>query len=76
MRRLALVVACGMSLSGCYLYSNWQLQLAERDVLAQQAKLLALYQACLTEFRGRPIEARRNCEHYTQALHSLDVRMR
>jgi len=47
---------------------------AKAAVLEEQAAILKLYRGCLEKYQGNPPETKINCEHYTQALHSVDVR--
>jgi hypothetical protein len=72
--KLVLLMILSLFFSGCYMYSGWQLQLAEADRTRQQAAILTAYRDCLAEFKGHAAEAKANCEHYTQALTILDVR--
>jgi hypothetical protein len=44
------------------------------DIAEQQAAILKLYRGCLEKYQDDPAKAKANCEHYTQALHSVDVR--
>lgn len=44
------------------------------DIAEEQAAIMKLYRGCLEKYRDDPAKAKANCEHYTQALYSLDVR--
>ena len=63
-----------MAIGGCKEYARWQETQARADVQHEQSEILKLYRECLTQYKGKPQEARANCEHYTQALTVFDVR--
>jgi hypothetical protein len=77
MRTLVIVVLC-IAMSGCFAYDQ-QAAYADRlkfeaEIAKQQAGIIALYRGCLEKYQDDPAKAKANCEHYTQALHSVDLR--
>lgn len=71
--RTLVIVGLFLSLSGCFT-PEYKVGYAKAAVLEEQAAILKLYRACLEKYQGNPPEAKANCEHYTQALYSVDVR--
>ena len=71
----AIFALCGLlMLSGCLPYANWKLTLAERDLVEERAAIVKLYRQCLERYPSP--DAKAQCEHYTQALYSIDVHSR
>jgi hypothetical protein len=62
-----------LSLQGCLYYGKWQESLASADLTDQRAGIAKLYRQCL-EKNTEVAQAKANCEHYTQALYSMDMR--
>jgi len=48
--------------------------MAEADIAEERAAILKLYRGCVEKHQDDPVKAKANCEHYTQALYSVDVR--
>jgi len=44
------------------------------DIAEERAAIMKLYRGCLEKYQDDPVKAKANCEHYTQALYSVDVR--
>ena len=72
MRTLVIVGLC-LAMGGCGT-PGWDHGRAMADIAEQQAAILKLYRGCLEKYQDDPAKAKANCEHYTQALHSVDVR--
>ena len=47
---------------------------SDADIAEQRAAIMKLYRGCLEKYQDDPVKAKANCEHYTQALYSVDVR--
>jgi hypothetical protein len=71
--RILVIVGLLLSLSGCFT-PEYKVGYAKAAVLEEQAAILKLYRGCLEKYQDDPAKAKANCEHYTQALHSVDVR--
>lgn len=46
----------------------------EAEIAKEQNAIIKLYRGCLEKYQDDPAKAKANCEHYTQALHSVNVR--
>ena len=78
MRILVVVWLC-MATSGCYWWIEQELVHTDRlkseaEIAKERAAIMKLYRGCLEKYQDDPVKAKANCEHYTQALYSLDVR--
>ncbi|MEI8015196.1 MAG: hypothetical protein WCH20_10210 [Nitrospira sp.] len=77
MRTLVIVGLC-TAMSGCYAIDQ-QTAYADRlkseaEIAKERAAIMKLYRGCLEKYQDDPVKAKQNCEHYTQALYSVDVR--
>ena len=77
--RILVIVGLCITMSGCV----WEIDRGIADanqakanavIAEQQAAIIKLYRGCLEKYQDDPEKAKQNCEHYTQALHSIDVR--
>ena len=78
--RILVIVGLCIAMSGCV---GWDpsdpealrpINTANAKIAEEQAAILKLYRVCLEKYQDDPVKAKANCEHYTQALHSVDVR--
>lgn len=72
--RLVTICVLLVALAGCDVYARWKRTQAQADYIHEQAEVVRLYRECLAEYKGQPELAKKNCEHYTQALTVIDVR--
>ncbi len=72
--KLICIVLLMLSQIGCVGYAQWRLLLAERDLVEERASITRLYRQCLETNAGPA--GRTQCEHYTQALYSIDIATR
>lgn len=69
-------------MSGCFLIDpviDQHIAYADRlkfeaEIAKERAAIMKLYRGCLEKHQDDPVKAKANCEHYTQALYSVDVR--
>jgi len=74
MRVLVIVGLC-TAMSGCSLFvDDMRAIKAGADIQEERAAIMKLYRGCLEKHQDDPVKAKANCEHYTQALYSVDVR--
>ena len=76
--RILLIVWLCTAMSGCFALDQ-QIAYADRlkfeaEIAKEQSAIIKLYRGCLEKYQDDPVKAKANCEHYTQALHSVDVR--
>jgi len=75
---ILVIVGICLALPGCYHFDQMNAYSDrlkfEAEIAKQQAGIIALYRGCLEKYQDDPAKAKANCEHYTQALHSIDVR--
>lgn len=77
--KILVIVGLCMATSGCYWIVEQELADTDRrksqaEIAKEQAAIIKLYRGCLEKFQDDPVKAKANCEHYTQALYSVDVR--
>ena len=77
--RILVIVGLCIAMNGCYWLIDREISDTNRakasaDIAEQQASIIKLYRGCLEKYQDDPAKAKANCEHYTQALHSVDVR--
>ena len=72
--RILLIVGLCVVMGGCYLYDTTRHIKSNADIAEEKAAIIKLYRGCLEKYQDDPAKAKANCEHYTQALHSVDVR--
>ena len=72
--RILLIVGLCVVMGGCYFYDTARHIKSDADIAEEQAAIIKLYRGCLEKFQDDPAKAKANCEHYTQALHSVEVR--
>ena len=76
--RILLIVWLCTAMSGCFVLDR-EIAYAdhakfEAEIAKEQSAIIKLYRGCLEKYQDDPVKAKANCEHYTQALHSVDVR--
>ena len=63
-----------VALGGCGMDDTLRRNKSTVDIAEERAAIMKLYRGCLEKYQDDPAKAKANCEHYTQALYSLDVR--
>ena len=78
--RILVIVGLCIAMNGCVVPA-WEQVQADADhakanavIAEQRAAIIKLYRGCLEKYQDDPEKAKQNCEHYTQALYSVDVR--
>jgi hypothetical protein len=72
--RILVIVGLCIAIGGCQAYELTRQSKFEADIAEERAAIMKLYRGCLEKHQDDPVKAKANCEHYTQALHSVDVR--
>ena len=72
--RIMVIVGLCIAMGGCGMDDNLRRIKSDADIAEQRAAIMKLYRGCLEKNQDDPAKAKANCEHYTQALYSLDVR--
>ncbi len=72
--RILLIVGLCVAMGGCHLYDQTRQIRSNADIAEHRAAIMKLYRGCLEKHQDDPAKAKVNCEHYTQALYSVDVR--
>mgnify|MGYP001612189084 CR=1 FL=1 len=72
--RILVIVGLCVAMGGCGMDDNLRRIKSDADIAEQRAAIMKLYRGCLEKYQDDPAKAKANCEHYTQALYSLDVR--
>ena len=72
--RIMVIVGLCIAMGGCGMDDNLRRIKSDADIAEQRAAIMKLYRGCLEKYQDDPAKAKANCEHYTQALYSLDVR--
>jgi len=72
--RILVIVGLFIAMGGCGMDDNLRRIKSDADISEQRAAIMKLYRGCLEKYQDDPAKAKANCEHYTQALYSLDVR--
>jgi hypothetical protein len=72
--RILVIVGLYIAVGGCGFEDAYRQAKSEADIAEQRAAIMKLYRGCLEKYQDDPAKAKVNCEHYTQALYSLDVR--
>jgi hypothetical protein len=72
--RILVIVGLCLAMGGCPWYDGARQIKSNADIAEDRAAIMKLYRGCLEKYQDDPAKAKANCEHYTQALHSVDVR--
>lgn len=72
--RILVIVGLCITMDGCGMEDTLRHNKSDADIAEQRAAIMKLYRGCLEKYQDDPVKAKANCEHYTQALYSLDVR--
>ena len=72
--RILVIAGLCIAMGGCGMDDNLRRIKSDADIAEQRAAIMKLYRGCLEKYQDDPVKAKANCEHYTQALYSVDVR--
>ena len=79
--RILVIVGLCIAVGGCGFEDAYRQEKSRADIaeematiMKERAAIMKLYRGCLEKYQDDPAKAKANCEHYTQALYSLDVR--